>query len=482
MRAKLTCCLLLLCILFCNYPCISQDSTSIQSLASLPGKYYTGVTQKLSGFETRFDKATRKYLRKLKRQEQKIYSKLSKKDPIKAKELFGDISARYNNLSGQASARTNHLDKFSQVYSSKLDSLETAISFLQKNQVLQPGTQTLAGKTLEKVNDLKSKLNQTDQLKKLLEERKKYLIAQLDELGMIKELKGFKKELFYYQQQIREYKELLNDPAKLEGKLLEAVAQIPAFRKFFNTNSALAGLFRLPASPDQSTVDLTGLQTRTSVMQDIQSRFGSDPSVQRSIRQNMQQAQDQMSQLRNQANQRLQSGSNELNDLPGFKPNNQKTKSFLQRLELGTNIQSQKSNNFFPVTSDIGISLGYKLNDKSIVGLGASYKIGWGQNIRNINITHQGMGLRSFVDWKIKGSFWISGGYEMNYKAEFSRIEILKDLNAWQQSGLIGLSKLVSLKTKFFKNTKLQLLWDFMSYQQTPKTQSVLFRVGYNIK
>jgi hypothetical protein len=55
-------------------------------------------------------------------------------------------------------------------------------------------------------------------------------------------------------------------------------------------------------------------------------------------------------------------------------------------------------------------------------------------------------------------------------------------MNAWQQSGLIGISKVVSVKSKFFKNTKLQLLWDFLSYQQVPQNQAIVFRVGYNIK
>jgi hypothetical protein len=164
----------------------------------------------------------------------------------------------------------------------------------------------------------------------------------------------------------------------------------------------------------------------------------------------------------------------------GFKPNNQKTKSFLKRLELGTNVQSQKASNYFPVTSDLGLSLGYKLNDKSVIGVGASYKLGWGRNIHHINITQQGVSLRSFADWKIKGSFWLSGGYETNYRSEFQNVDQLKELNAWQQSGLIGLSKVVSLKTKFFKKTRLSFMWDFLSYQQVPRTQAVLFRVGYN--
>jgi hypothetical protein len=164
----------------------------------------------------------------------------------------------------------------------------------------------------------------------------------------------------------------------------------------------------------------------------------------------------------------------------GFKPNNQKTKSFWKRLELGTNTQSQKSTSFFPATSDLGLSLGYKLNDKSVVGIGASYKLGWGRGWNHIKFTSEGAGLRSFVDCKLRGSFWISGGYEANYKTAFNRIDELKTFNAWQQSGLLGLSKVVNIKTKFFSKTKLQLLWDFLSYEQVPRTQALLFRVGYN--
>jgi hypothetical protein len=35
------------------------------------------------------------------------------------------------------------------------------------------------------------------------------------------------------------------------------------------------------------------------------------------------------------------------------------------------------------------------------------------------------------------------------------------------------------MKSKFFKQTTLSLLWDFLSYQNVPKTQPLLFRIGY---
>ncbi|MBS1918297.1 MAG: hypothetical protein JST87_18670, partial [Bacteroidetes bacterium] len=142
--------------------------------------------------------------------------------------------------------------------------------------------------------------------------------------------------------------------------------------------------------------------------------------------------------------------------------------------------QTTKSSTFFPTTTDIGVSLGYKINDQNVIGIGSSYKIGWGTDIKHINLSSQGIGLRSFIDLQIKKSFFASGGFEYNYQQPFYSIADLHTFSNWQQSGLIGISKIVSLNTKVFKKTKLQLLWDFLSYQQIPKTQPFKFRIGYN--
>lgn len=178
----------------------------------------------------------------------------------------------------------------------------------------------------------------------------------------------------------------------------------------------------------------------------------------------------------------LASGSVENGDpeIKNFQPNSQKTKSFLKRLELGSNFQSVRARQFFPVTTDIGLSLGYRLNDKSIIGLGISYKIGWGRGWDQIAISHQGAGLRSFIDWKIKTNLFISGGYEQNHLASFRHIAELKNTSYWHPSGLLGLAKKYSVSKKF--NGEIKLLWDFLSYSQQPVSQPLIFRVGYQLK
>lgn len=95
-------------------------------------------------------------------------------------------------------------------------------------------------------------------------------------------------------------------------------------------------------------------------------------------------------------------------------------------------------------------------------------------------MSHLGIGIRSFVEYKIKGNFFASGGFEMNFNNLIKKVDVLKTISSWQKSGLIGITK----KYKVGKLLKgnAQFLWDFLSYQQIPHTQPFLFRIGYSIK
>jgi hypothetical protein len=163
--------------------------------------------------------------------------------------------------------------------------------------------------------------------------------------------------------------------------------------------------------------------------------------------------------------------------MPDYKVNPNKTKSFLNRLEIGGNLQTVRRNNFFPTTTDFGLAIGYKISEGFLAGLGFSTKMGWGDGFQKIQITHQGIGLRSFVDARIKNTFFLSGGAEFNYRNQINNIYQLKDYSAWQKSALIGLTKKFQLNKKLKGN--IQLLFDFLYAIQVPRTQPLLFRIGY---
>jgi hypothetical protein len=132
-----------------------------------------------------------------------------------------------------------------------------------------------------------------------------------------------------------------------------------------------------------------------------------------------------------------------------------------------------------PTTADMGFGVNYKMKFGA-VGVGASYKMGLGSGWRDIRLSSNGAGLRSYLDIKLKKQLFISGGYEQNYFNSFRSFTQLKESTARQSSGLLGISRKVTGKGK--KSAKVSILWDFLSYQHRPVSQPIIVRFGYTLK
>lgn len=487
MRANLShLVLIFLFLLLCNTAYTQEDSSFFNRILSLPDKVFGKVDRQSQQLTQKLNNQTEKYLSKLERREQQLKRKLWHTDSVKAKEVFGNVEERYANLKDQLKTTANQ--PFSAVYSGHADSLTTALTFLNNSPALQNAKGISAN--LKNVRALQNKFNQTETIRKQIKARQDALKQQLQNTPVAKEFAKYKKQVYYYQAQVKEYRTMLNDPKFMGAKLLDAARKIPLFDQFFKNNSELAGLFALPGSSAASSGFVTNpnLQTRVQVGQILQQQFtGTASSSGQFIQQGVSNAQSQINQLKQKFTEFGNSDNSD--DIPDFKPNNQKTKPFVQRFELGSNLQTTRARSFFPVTTDIGLSLGYKLNSKSIIGFGGSFKMGWGTGFNQISITGQGAGLRTFFDWKasskasrfkILSGLWLSGGYEQNYFAVFRSFSELNNRAVWKPSALFGISKVIDIKSKIFKKTKVQLLYDFLWQQQLPQTQPLLFRFGYN--
>jgi hypothetical protein len=475
-------------ILFALSVRAQQMDSSMDRIVGFPNRLFSRIQGKAAGINQQLDKQTERLLFRLSKKEEKLKRKLYKEDSAAAAKLFAtDPSSQYLGLIQKLktdSAQMMH--SMGPEYLPYVDSIQASLSFLNKNpQLLSSAGQLPAdfSSSLAQLQQLEAKMQDADQIKQYVQARKAQLLQYLTQNSNlppgIKNLyQNYSSEYYYYCERVREYREILNDPDKMEQTALGLLDKMPAFTQFMKNNSFLAGLFNIPADY-AGPQGIEGLQTRDQILAMIQSHVGQGGANASSmIQQNIQAAQQDIGKLQNKLSA-LGGGSGDM-DMPEFKPNAQKTKTLLQRLEYGTNIQTQQATNYFPSTTDIGLSLGYKVNDKSTIGIGASYKIGWGNGYQDIHFSSQGASLRSFLDLQMKKSFYASGGYELNYQQPFSAFSQLNLLSNWQQSGLIGMTKIVSLKSKFFKQTKLQLLWDFLSYQQVPQTQPFKFRIGYN--
>jgi hypothetical protein len=444
--------------------------------------YLASVSKKYQGLDASIEKNVTRTINRLRKQERRLAHKLTKKDSAAGKRLAQNAEKYYDAL--EAKAKPGQQGKELKEYIPAFDTAKTTMRFLSNS--LSP-----ADPLIQKVNESKAKLQlfeeqmqAANELKKQLKERKQQLVNQLEHYGMVKDLKKLNKEIYYYQQQLGEYKALIKDPKKMEQKALAILRENSAFKAFIKKNSMLAKLFKLPDDYG-SPASLAGLQTQASVQAMLTQRMaGAGVNPQQYMQDQMKEAEAEMNKLKKRLRDLtptpLQGRGASSSDISadGFKPNTQKTKSFLQRLEYGMNFQTQKVNSYFPTTTDVALTLGYKLNDKSVIGIGASYKMGLG-NIQHIKLTHEGVGVRSYVDWKLKGSFWITGGYEQNYLQRFSDFRTISDVSVWRQSALLGITKKVNVGKK---SSKLQLLYDFFHKKDNIPTQPLIFRIEYALK
>lgn len=440
-------------------------------------KAVTALDARYSGIGGQVDRQTTAYLGKLEKRELALRQKMQGLDSNKAKAVLGSTEKFYAGLRQKMQSTEKKVQSLKQ-YMPGLDSIQAATKFLGQLNGVNLNTDQLAKVTALNASTaaLQSKLQAVTGIRQLLQARQDELRAQLAKFDVGKQLAGINKQVYYYQQQLGEYKELLHDTKKLEDKAMSIVRGIPAFKNFFAKQSQLARMFGAGMSTGANTTgSLSALQTRPQLMQAIGQRLGTTGTqgLEQQLNSQLQSGASQMGQLRD----KLANGP-AVPDLPNFKPNNQHTKSFLKRVIYGFNVQSGPSNKYLPAYMDVAITIGYKMSDKIQIGVAGSYKLGVGTAWNNINLTHQGIGLRSWVDIKTgKGNWWLSGGGESNYLSAFKNIAALKNGTPWQKSALLGVSKTYKAGKK--ANGKMQLLYDFLYDKHVPSTIPLVFRFGY---
>jgi len=479
--AKLHPIVMLMACLFISALLSAQDSIAfVDKALSFPTRFVDNINKKTSRLNDNLFNKSEQVLKNISKQERRLQKKVYKKDSLLAKQLFQDAKKQYQSLQSELKDKTAKITGRLE-YIPLLDTLTTSLHFLEKSSVLK--NNQLIAQSLNNINDMQDRFKQADRIQQYLRNRQQYLNEQLSKLNMASELKKYNKQLWYYQAQVQEYKSILKQPQKAERKALDLLSKTKPFQNFMRKYSLLATLFPMPDNPGNSpnAASLAGLQTRAQVNSLIQSTVAtSGPNALQQIQQNIAQAQSQLTNLKNKLASNSYSNSDAQIEMPDFKVNTQRLKNFWGRWELGTNIQSTRNNNWLPATTQLGLSTGYKINDGATIGLGIAGSIGWGKDIRHMVLSYEGLSGRSYFEWRLKGSFWFSSGYEMNYRSSFTKIEQLSVLNSWQQSGLVGVTKKYKVSKKVKGN--MSLLWDFLSYEQVPRPQAILFRIGYSVK
>lgn len=465
-------CILILTIFCCSVLGQTNNDKSSASLSpETASKYLDLLTSKFSKLHNNIEKQTNRALQRVQKQEAKLYKQLAKKDTAAANRLFKQQQVKYAAMLEKLHNAGNEKQPLKE-YLPHFDTLKSSLAFMEKTSGLNPAQLQLAKNELQQ---FEGKMQIANQISKQLKDRKSQLLNEFKKHGIGNKIKSIHKETYYYNQRLNEFKETLSNHAKLEKKILSYLAENFDFKNFFFKNSSLAKIFRLPSTSSNtaSIIGNQGLQNRVMIQTSLRNILSTSNQINPEgfLQTSLNQVNTKIESIKTKLSS-LKNNSNPNTDVDRFKPNHQKTKTFFDRLEYGFNLQTQKQNNFFPVTSDLAGTLAYRLSDTKILGFGASYKMGWGSGFKDLKLTNQGFAMRSFLDIRIKKNWWLYGGYEKHL--EQSQTEGLASF--WQESGLVGINKKTKISRKIV-NT--QLLFDFLYNYQVPKRQPIIFRVGW---
>ncbi|MFT3945665.1 MAG: hypothetical protein QM763_01725 [Agriterribacter sp.] len=485
---------------------------SADSVIAIPGKYISSIDNKINSLDRQLSKQTGKYLHSLSKQERKIKKQLAKIDSSKAAEIFGDVKERYESLSQKLNGATGKFDKItSGEFIPGLDSLQGSIAFLKDAANIVSKTKDIRrklGSSLNQANQLQNKLKEAGDIQSYLQERQQQLQQLLGSYTSLPQSVSkcfgkYRQDVYYYSQQVKEYKEILNDPDKLARKILSTLQTMPAFSKFFSRYSMLASLF--PAQDNYGTPQaLAGLQTRADLQQVLQQQLalpatnGANANPAQYLQQQMQQAQGELSKLKDKLNQLGINGGGGSNMVmpENFMPDATKTKRLKERIVYSVNFQTQKSGTYYPLSSEIAMTIGYKLTDKAVAGLGISGRAGFGKSWKQVRLTGEGLGGRFFAEWKAPSPFggagggfiaslWFTAGAEINYNRTIESLAVFKNYSNWTKSALAGLTKKYSMNSPLKKGKKVEgtmsVLYDFLYNKHIPPTPAVVWRVGWGL-
>ena len=180
------------------------------SASTIDPKTLDALNKSYTGLENSLDKSSASLVQRMQAKEATLRNKLSQKDSTLAGQLFVNSAGDYQRLTMMLQSKlTNPVSSLSR-YIAGIDSMQTAIRFLNGTG----GSPAM----LSKLNVLGQRLSQLQQsfqnaaeIKDYVSQRETELTNRLGQLNLNSQLLGINKSVFFYQQQLSQYKDLMND-------------------------------------------------------------------------------------------------------------------------------------------------------------------------------------------------------------------------------------------------------------------------------
>jgi hypothetical protein len=405
-------------------------------------RYLHNKTTDLSNYQSKYQRRIGVLLQRMERKEKRVLQRIARTDSTRTNRLRN--TADFGALAGMTADSLKH-NSFARRANASIDSLKAIQSFIdqQSQGKALPGDQYT-----EQIKSLKQHFDYEQQLNALIKKR----TADLkDAANGITGLQGIDKQSFYAVERLKACKQIAQSPDALEEKALAYLQGSPGFTQ------AMKG-----TGPDASPEAASMQQTQQQLTASLQQKFSGN-----------------LSQLSSQMNGQINGWQNKLADTrntiskannllhqapPAFKVNPMRCLPFSQRLEKQFNIQTTRATALSPALLETSFMLGFRQNARLSYGTGLALNTGLGQNWSNICVSFQGLGYRTYLQWK--GPYGLSayGGYERMYSNQAAPKETdqpfqsLHRTKYYTESLLLGLALNYKVSQRF--NGGLQLLAD----------------------
>jgi len=365
------------------------------------------------------------FLKKLKKQEARIQSKLQQTDSLKYQHYLALKSPDMDSLMllSQDSAFIQKLNNSGRRGKSVLDTLQGLQNFMGK----------LGNNPLGETVDL-SALQQKAALQQYFQQQVAARTGALERLLKGTKLENYGSKLnntgLQYKQQAAYWKQLLDEPDATEEKALDYLRGIEGFEEQLNPNkgSSMAG-------KSAAELEAMGYQTKAKVGEQLQHQFGdqlSNISQQAGAQlkeytaaldkplQQVKQAQQKIKEGKQQLDEgrnSIQAAKNGLKKPAGFK-NPMRGIPFWKRWETQYNFQTQRASadGTRPIMLQMGLNLGYRQSKALSLGIGLDGSIGLGRDWQHLQLTSEGVVGRVFLDHKLFWGISLQGGYEKSLR------------------------------------------------------------------
>lgn len=461
---------------------IEPIDSSLAGLEKLTTKYISVVDNKIQKYNKAVSSKIESSLTKLARWEQKIKRTLEKVDKPTADRLFGNNQTTFQSLLEKYNTTKQIADQYTAEFNHYQDKLSINLKYLQKQQT---GLKKV-GKNIDSVLSSVSQMNQESDnaayLESFIKERRKLLMSEAYQLiGKSKYFSKLNKESYYYIETVKNYKAILSDSKKTEELVVSLLKKIPAFQDFASQNSQLSGVFpslnSLSFAGNGNIPIVNGLASRVAVQQYMTNSGMNAALLISQLQNNTPQNSQEFSSLQNKLEEAKE--TLESLELPKLKVNTQKTKTLKERFQTDLDLDFGKSTGYLPARANTALMIGYKLSDKQVAGIGLNYVMGLGNGWRDIRISNEGIGLRTYLRWKMKYDIYLQANGEWTYMLRFNNVEALKNMNDWQTAALAGISKSYKISKKIKGN--FQILYNFLHNRNYPQSQPLVIRMGYGL-